>query len=183
MKILLQITTNNVTILTYLHKDIQIYNIHNLKPNIVYDAPPHSWKESNVSLKMKTTEDEGVGVHSLIRNTSKVKECVRASRWILGRGISESIIHTDLHKLNNKLVSAWLKHLWCTNESHVYTDSQNSPWLSQPHFGAKCENAIHIPESGKMESSGTPKKLRARLQGSNFLACECYWCHWKGLEV
>ncbi len=70
MKILFQITTNNVTTLTYLHKDIQIYNIHNLKPNMIYDAPLHSWKESNVNLKVKTTEDEGVRVHSLVRNTS-----------------------------------------------------------------------------------------------------------------
>jgi hypothetical protein len=30
-------------------------------------------------------------------------------------------------------------------------------FVSQPHFGAKCENATHTPKSGKMESSGTPE--------------------------
>ncbi len=37
--------------------------------------------------------------------------------------------------------------------------------LSQPHFGAKCENATHTPKSGKMESSETPKNLEDDLRG------------------
>ncbi len=37
--------------------------------------------------------------------------------------------------------------------------------VSQPHFGAKCENATHTPESGKMESSGTPEILELDLRG------------------
>jgi hypothetical protein len=37
--------------------------------------------------------------------------------------------------------------------------------MSQPHFGAKCENATHTPESGKMESSGTPKNSELDLRG------------------
>jgi len=37
--------------------------------------------------------------------------------------------------------------------------------LSQPHFGAKCENATHIPKSGKTESSGTPKNSEDDLKG------------------
>ncbi len=44
--------------------------------------------------------------------------------------------------------------------------------LSQPHFGAKCENATHTPESGKMESSGTPKNSKLDFKGQNTL----YWC-------
>ncbi len=42
---------------------------------------------------------------------------------------SGSIIHTDLHKPNNKLVSAQLEHFWCTNEPWANTNSQYSPWL------------------------------------------------------
>jgi hypothetical protein len=38
----------------------------------------------------------------------------------------------DLHKPNNKLVSAYLKHFWCTNEPWTNTDSQDSP---QPELG------------------------------------------------
>jgi hypothetical protein len=48
---------------------------------------------------------------------------------------------------------------------------------------AKCEGEAHTPKSGKMESSGTPLKLRARVQGSKHLALRCYLYQWKGLEV
>ncbi len=87
---------------------------------------PHSLKDSNVSLKVKTTE-EGVGVRSLINNTSKVEERVGVSRWGLGKVTSKSIIHTDLNKSNNKLVSVGLEHFWCTDEPRAYKGSQNSP--------------------------------------------------------
>ncbi len=40
-----------------------------------------------------------------------------------------------------------------------------TPLLSQPHFGAKCENAIHTPKSGKMESSETPENSEDNLRG------------------
>jgi len=59
-----------------------------------------------VSPKVKTMEGKGVGVHSLARNTSKVEGCARASGWGLGRLANNSIIHIDIHKPNNKLVSA-----------------------------------------------------------------------------
>jgi hypothetical protein len=36
--------------------------------------------------------------------------------------------------------------------------------LSQPHFGAKCENVTHTPKSGKMESSGTPENSENDLR-------------------
>jgi hypothetical protein len=32
---------------------------------------------------------------------------------------NKSIIHMDLHKPNNKLVSAKLKHFWCMDEPHA----------------------------------------------------------------
>ncbi len=35
------------------------------------DAPPHSLKNSNASLKVETTEEKRVGVCSLIHNISK----------------------------------------------------------------------------------------------------------------
>jgi len=38
-------------------------------------------------------------------------------------------------------------------------------FVSQPHFGAKCENATHTPKSGKMESTGTPKNSEDNLRG------------------
>jgi len=55
--------------------------------------------------KVKTAEGKGVGVRSLAHSTSKVKGHARASGWGLGRLANNSIIHIDLHKPNNKLVS------------------------------------------------------------------------------
>jgi hypothetical protein len=63
--------------------------------------------DSIVNPKMRTTE-EGVGVRSLIHNTSGVKGCAGALGWGLRRLTSKSIIHTDLHIPNNKLVNAQL---------------------------------------------------------------------------
>jgi hypothetical protein len=37
------------------------------------DAPPHSLKDSNASLKMKIMEEEGVGLCSLVCNISRGK--------------------------------------------------------------------------------------------------------------
>jgi hypothetical protein len=95
-------------------------------------APSHFLKNSNASLKIKTMEEKGVGVRSLVHNTSRVEGLVRTSGWGLGRVTSGSIIHMDLHKFNNKLISAWLEHFWCMNKLCTYIDSQDSPW---PGFG------------------------------------------------
>ncbi len=67
---------------------------------------PNSSQDSNVNSKMKTTKEEGVRICSLARNTSKVEECVGPLGWGLKRMMSKLIIHTDIHKLNNKLVNA-----------------------------------------------------------------------------
>jgi hypothetical protein len=64
----------------------------------------------------------GSGVF-LAHNTSRVKGRAGAPRWGLGRLTSKSIIHTDLHKLNNKLVSVQSEHLWCTDEPWANMDS------------------------------------------------------------
>jgi hypothetical protein len=58
------------------------------------------------SPKVKTVAEEGIGVCSLARSTSTVEGCAGAPGWGLGRLTSNSINHTDLHKPNNKLVSA-----------------------------------------------------------------------------
>jgi hypothetical protein len=56
----------------------------------------------------------------------------------LGRAISGSIIHADLHKPNNKLVSVKLEHFWCMNEPRANMDSQDSP---RPGLG----ESHHLP--------------------------------------
>jgi hypothetical protein len=70
------------------------------------DAPPNSLKDSNANSKMKIMKEKGVGVCFLIHNTSGVKRMSGTPKWGLRQVTSESIIHIDLHKPNNKLVSA-----------------------------------------------------------------------------
>ncbi len=62
--------------------------------------------DSIVNPKVKTTEGEKVKVCYLTRSTSREEERARTPGWGLGRLTSNSITHTDLHKPNNKLVSA-----------------------------------------------------------------------------
>jgi len=59
-----------------------------------------------VSPKVKVAKEEGVRVRPLARSISGVEGCGGASGWGLGQLTSKSIIHTDLHKPNNKLISA-----------------------------------------------------------------------------
>jgi hypothetical protein len=62
--------------------------------------------DSIMNPKVKTMKGKGIGAHSLAYITSKVEGCARAPGWGLGRLTSNSITHTNLHKLNNKLVNA-----------------------------------------------------------------------------
>ncbi len=70
------------------------------------DAPLDSLMDSTGNPKVKTSEGEGVGVRSLVRNTLGVEGHARALGWGLGRVMSKSITHMDLHKPNNKLINA-----------------------------------------------------------------------------
>jgi hypothetical protein len=55
-----------------------------------FDAPQNSLKDSNVSPKMKITE-EGVGTHSLTRRTL----VVRGACWSFGMGIRKNGKHVN----------------------------------------------------------------------------------------
>ncbi len=86
-------------------------------PIVLHDAPPHSLKYSNMNPKVKTME--GVGVHSLVRSTSRVEGRVGALGWGLREVISESIIHTNQ-------ITSWLVRGWNTfgaqmNHRHTQT--------------------------------------------------------------
>jgi hypothetical protein len=69
------------------------------------DAFPNYLMGSTANPKVKTTEGEGVGAHSLAHSTLGVKGRARAPRWGLGEVTSKLITHMDLHKPNNKLVN------------------------------------------------------------------------------
>ncbi len=76
------------------------------RPTINCDTPPNPLIDSTTSPKVKIMKGKGVGVHSLVCNILGVEGHVEASRWELKWVTSGSIIHTNLHKPNNKLVSA-----------------------------------------------------------------------------
>jgi hypothetical protein len=60
----------------------------------------------NYKSKVKNIEGQGVRVHSLACSTLKVEGHVGVLGWGLGWMTSESIIHMNLHKPNNKLLNA-----------------------------------------------------------------------------
>jgi hypothetical protein len=62
--------------------------------------------DSTVNPKVKTMEEEKIGTCSLVCNTTGLEGLVGAPGSRLGRLRSNSITHMDLHKPNNKLVSA-----------------------------------------------------------------------------
>jgi hypothetical protein len=103
-----------------------------------YDAPPNSLMGSTVNLKVTPMEAEGARASSLACNTSRVEGRVGAPGWGLGRLIRKLITHTDLHKSNHELVSAWLEPFWCMDEPWAITNSQDSPW-----FGLRGNH--HLP--------------------------------------
>jgi hypothetical protein len=70
------------------------------------DTPPSSLMDSIASPKVKTTEWERVGAHSLVHNILKVKGHATTLRCGLRRLINNLCTHIDLHKLNNKWVNA-----------------------------------------------------------------------------
>ncbi len=72
----------------------------------VNDEPPNSWIDS--TSKVKTVEGQGVGVCSLVCNTSRVKGRAKTSGWGLRQMTSKSINHMDLKKLTNKLFNVQL---------------------------------------------------------------------------
>jgi hypothetical protein len=56
--------------------------------NCPCDAPPNSWIDSTASPNVKRAKGQRVQAHFLAHNTSRVKGCVGAPRWGLGRTTS-----------------------------------------------------------------------------------------------
>ncbi len=110
-------------------------------PSLLHDAPPLSLKDSNVSLKVKTTKEKGIKVWSLIRNTLRVEGCVGVPKWGLGRMIIGSIIHKDLHKQKtNRLMHSWSTFGAWTNHGHTQTHKTH-----KTHHGPDLKEATTLP--------------------------------------
>jgi hypothetical protein len=95
----------------------------------------------------------------------------------------------DLHKPNNKLISAWLKYFWCRDNSWTYIDSQDSPW-------PKLEEVTTFPlilfamisyrgyiqmsfclGSSKLGVSKFPK-LKFSTFWKTIISCVDFWLRW-----
>ncbi len=87
------------------HEGINYFIVDNEGKYEVHWHTPTLLEDSNVNPKTKTTE-EGVVVHSSACSTSRVEGHAKIPGWGFRWMISESIIHTDRHKPNNKLVNA-----------------------------------------------------------------------------
>jgi hypothetical protein len=110
----------------------------------------------------------------LARNISRGKGRVRAPKWGLGWMISRSIIHMDLHKPNNKLVSAWLEHFWCMNKTRTYTNSQDSSQF-------ELEGNHHLPPYSILyDYLGFSKfsKLGLLIFWKAITSCANLWLRW-----
>jgi len=77
-----------------------------IREHALTDAPPNSLMDSTSSLEVKTTKREGVEGRSLAHNTLGRRRACWSFEIGLGKLTSNSFTHMDLHKLNNKLVSA-----------------------------------------------------------------------------
>ncbi len=88
--------------------------------------------------KVKIIEGEGIGAHSLACSISGVEGHVGASGWGLGRLTSRSLTHTNLHKLNNKLVV----HSWNTFGERI---SHGQTWTHKTHHDSDLGEATTFP--------------------------------------
>jgi hypothetical protein len=93
----IQLLSNNNDASTFTFSSFHLISIN---------TPSSSLMDSITSPNVKTTKGEKIRAHSLICNTSRVEGGVGALGWGLRKLISKSIIHTELHKPNNKLVNA-----------------------------------------------------------------------------
>jgi len=66
---------------------------------------PNSLIDLTLSPKMKIAEGKGIGACSLVHNTLRVRGMLELQDG-LRKLTSKSITHTNVHKRNNKLVSA-----------------------------------------------------------------------------
>jgi len=103
-----QFTKYFIKFMIYVNKHKYNFNPKSIYGSLISSSltPPNSLIDSNASPKVKTLKEKKVEVCSFVRNTSGVEGFVGALGWGLGRVTSRSIIHINIHKPNNMLVSA-----------------------------------------------------------------------------
>jgi hypothetical protein len=104
----------------------------------MFDTLPSSLMDLTASPKVTTMEGKGVEAHSLVCSTLGVKGRVRAPGWRQGRLTSKSITYMNMHKPNNKLVSA----NWNTFGART---SHRQIWIHKIHHNPDLGEAITFP--------------------------------------
>jgi hypothetical protein len=99
---------------------------------------PKLFKWHNCGSNGKTMEEKKIGIYFLARSILGVEGRVRALGWGLGRVISGSIIHIDLHKPNiSWLVCSWsIFGVWT---SHGHT------WIHKIHHSLDLGEVTTFP--------------------------------------
>jgi len=117
----------------------------------INDAFPNTLIDSTMSPKVKTLNVKTFG-------------CARVSGWGLGRVTNKSIIHTDLHQPNNKLVNAYSEHFWCIDEPWANMNSQDSPRLNLGEATTFPLIVLFVPGHGACtQMSFFPRILKLRI--------------------
>jgi hypothetical protein len=96
-------------------KNVYLYLItmHAIPLSCKVDTPPNSLKDSNVNLKVKIVEEKGVGVCSLVCNTSKVGRPCWSFR--MGTKMNSQVKVQNENNLHNQ-ERGWLVSIewkWC----------------------------------------------------------------------
>jgi hypothetical protein len=86
-------------------KFVKIFNTYNSMKHIDIDTLPSSLMDSTISPKVWKEKELGHGSQHF-----EGRGACYSSRVGLGQVTSRSIIHADLHKPNNKVVSVELEH-------------------------------------------------------------------------
>jgi hypothetical protein len=109
---------------------------HSKHNYVKHDALLNSLMVSTISLKVKTTK-RSWGAFPSLQHFEGRRVC-----WSFEMGLrrmtSGSIIHTYMHKLNNKLVSA------CWNTFSAWT-SHGQTWTHKTHHGSDLGEATTFP--------------------------------------
>jgi hypothetical protein len=134
-----------------------------------FDDTPHTpW---NGSLKMNTMEEKGVGVHSLIHNTLKVKGHARALGWVL-KWMKASQLFTQTYTNQTK---SWLVRNWNIFGAWM---SHGHTWIHKTHNGPNLREATSFPfvvfyvinHKGYIQMSFCPNLRISKLPKLGFLA-------------
>jgi len=106
VKMLKEMTNNACNVVCHFFLISNFCSCENNNGIVVFQRTPSSLMDSIANPKMKIVEGERVGAFPSSHHFGGKGACAGTLGWGLRRLTNNSITHTDLHKPNNKLVSA-----------------------------------------------------------------------------